>query len=194
MPLTDMQYDDGYFDTVVSINCIGTVISATDIAPLSDEFSRKHHSVTTKVEGFQPPAAGFTAAAIIITVVGSVPVGLYLKGFLEAWAAADAVAIRSRIIDLLVKGRFNKEGRDFIPLSLQSGKLRFYFYKPISDDELVKQCRAAAAIAGTLPDSTFEGNAFLGEYGLFWDEECESWRGRLYGVPEYDEICYPDDL
>jgi len=113
---------------------------------------------------------------------------------LEAWAAEDAKSLRAKVLEILKKGRKKVNHRIYIPLKVEAGKVRFYFHEPVSDEEFVKRLHAAIELVNDLPAESLEGQTGPGEYGLFWHEDSQSWKGQLWGVIGFNEFCFPDNF
>jgi hypothetical protein len=189
----------------IYVSAITTVLSYSDIAPLLDELNTRYAVVETSASSHEPPAAGLTEIALIITASGA---AIYLKAFLEAWAAEDARAIRTHLASLTQKGRKNRLGRHFVPFRIELGAIRFSFHERLSDeDEVLERLRAAVELVQSLPDEAFQGSGGPGEMGLWWDRNRREWRGSIgtwggeFCLPEGvlsdepgDLICYESEI
>lgn len=164
----------------------GPVVSATDIAPLIDELSFRHHSVELVVMSSEPPAAGWTEIAIALSVSApiSVPAVLYFKSFLAAWAEEDARVLRQKLYAFIRERRKGPGGRRYIPVQVVMGGVRFYFFGEMSDEEFQRRLRAASDLMQTLPDECFVGSPGPGEYHYSWDSDKGGWRGTAFGLGE----------
>ena len=177
------------WDCQIHVSVITTVLSNSDIAPLLDEINTQYAKVETTAWSHEPPAAGLSEIALIISASGA---AIYLKAFLEAWAAEDARMIRKHLASLTQKGRKNKLGRHFVPFRIELGAVRFFFHEQLSDDEVLERLRAALKLVQSLPDEAFQGPGGPGEAGLWWDRSRQGWRGAIgtWG----GEFCMPENV
>lgn len=167
------------FDYQVRVGAIGTLLSYSDLAPFLDEMSKRHVSVNADVSSYEPPAAGFTEIALSITVVAAGGGVIYLKSFLETWAAEDAKAIRSQLSRFSELGWRGAHGRRFVPFTITLGPISFYFHEKLDEDAMLERTRAATALVQSLPDEAFECNPRESGYGLWWDRNRREWRGYI---------------
>lgn len=193
MPLSDdLDLRKVDFEAEVNVAAIGTVQSYSDLAPLLDELNKRHAWVKASVSSFEPPAAGMTEIAVTLALAAPVT---YLKSFIETWATEDAKAVRAAVKDIVDKGRQNRHGRRFIPFRLELGGVRFYFHERLTDDTMQDRLRAAQVLIDSLPSEAFEGQPGPGEYGFFWDSGSNTWKGSIFGHPQYGSgICIPENL
>lgn len=192
------------WDCQVQISTITTVLSYTDIAPFLDEISSHYAKIETTAWSHEPPAAGFTEIALVITASGA---AIYLKAFIESWAADDAKALRKHLSSITKRGRKNKRGRHFVPFELRLGSVQFYFHESLDEDEILERIRAAVELVRSLPDEAFEGPGRESGRGLWWDRSRREWRGYIgtwggeFCIPENvlsdepgDLICYESEI
>lgn len=200
MPLSDeLDLRKLDWEARFSVNAVGPVQSFTDIAPLLEALGLRHSSVQASVSGMEPPAAGMTEIAVWVLV--SAPI-IYLKSFLESWAAEDAKDIRLAILEILRNGRSNRNGRRYYPLevSLKTkqglGNVDFFFEDELTEEELLRRLRSAQALVSALDDSKFEVRSGPPENGFFWNAERRCWRHWPYydnNPDDYGDYCPSED-
>jgi len=203
MPL-DLRDTLPSWDCQIHVSVITTVLSNADIAPLLDELNTRYAVVNTSSYSHEPPAAGLTEIALVITASGA---AIYLKAFIESWAADDAKALRKHLSSITKRGRKNKWGRHFVPFELRLGSVQFYFHESLDEDEILERIRAAVELVRSLPDEAFEGPGRESGHGLWWDRCRREWRGYIgtwggeFCIPENvlsdepgDLICYESEI
>ena len=156
-------------------------LSAVDLAPLSDELSKKYMFVSTNVSRFRPPAAGWLEVALSLApFIAGAGAAKYAAAFLDTWASEDAKAIRARVLER-IRDIKERHGMPPIPLELTIGRARFYFHEPVNDKEFIKRLNAAKQVVSQLPDEAFDNVPGPGEFGHVWDKSSQSWKGMVYG-------------
>lgn len=173
-----------YFSAKVHVQSF-SFVSFADLAPVLDELNIRHNSVEAAVYDFEPPAAGFSEIAITIATDASAAI-------LATLALQGAGELRRKLLQVMSKSKSNPDGRRYVPLRVQIGRVRFYFHEVVSEEELLERIRAAQELAASLPDEAFQGEAGPGEYGFFWDDIGKAWRGGIYGYS--GEICHPENM
>ncbi|MEA2583655.1 MAG: hypothetical protein QOF33_1740 [Thermomicrobiales bacterium] len=189
--------DDQYpsFDFEIQVWSVATLVSYSDAGPLLDELNKRYAFVRTSFSSHEPPAADFSEIAFALTVGTGVGGALvYFKSFLEAWAAEDAKALRSRLANLTKQGWQNKWGRRFVPFTLSFGTVRFLFHEQLGEDEMLERIKAASELLKSLPEEAFELERIPGGggEGLYWDKKSKQWLGVIGGWG--GEHCFPDGV
>jgi hypothetical protein len=175
-----------FFTAHVNVGAYGFV-SFEDLAPVLDELSdlRRHNIVRASVADFEPPAAGFSEIAVTIATDASATI-------LATLALQGAGELRRKLLQLMGKARKNRHGRRYLPLSVEIGRVRFYFQEVVSEEALLERLQAAQEFAASLPGEAFLGKSGPGVYGLFWDDQGKTWRGSIYGYS--GDLCSPEHM
>ncbi|MEA2584927.1 MAG: hypothetical protein QOF33_3012 [Thermomicrobiales bacterium] len=153
-------------------------LSYSDLAPLLDELSKRHVNVRVNIVNYGRPAGGPLDMFFLIMVGGSL---LYLKSFIESWAAEDAKALREKLLATLKKGRGTELRDGMFPLRMVVGGVRFYIRKPMTDEEFVTRLTAAQAYIEAIPDEILASHDSLGAHGMYWDQTGGNWKPVAVG-------------
>lgn len=187
----------------VSAVSIGPVINAEDVGDFLREFEQ---SLDLQVDWHQsehePPAAGLSEIANLVSIVADSK-----ELILAAWFLADRYGgpAIEKLRRLIKTSRNNKQtGRPYIPLMIAFGtktglpSVSFYFHGEPTEEQLQQQLNAMALILESLPEEALGEMPGPPEYGYFWDDKREGWRGTLHYQAKDNleelEIWFPPDL
>jgi hypothetical protein len=130
---------------------------------------------------FEPPAAGFSEIANIISFLADskevlLPIATAMAGKYGGTAAGSFRNMLSRC------RRNPKTGRPYVPMMISFGtnlnfpSVRFYFHREVDADELGRQLQEMVKVLESIPEAAFDLSPGPMEFGFFWDHNDLRWR------------------
>lgn len=146
------------------------------------------------------PAFGLAEVTLTVGIVGPL-----VYKFLEPLITTAGEAFRDKVLDIIRKTK-GAPGGPYIGVSIEFGDasdeefpdtpIRYYFYRQVDDQELMKRLKAADQHLSSLPPELLSERAAPVEYGFFWDRKTQRWRGCVWRQDNelYGEDWLPDDI
>lgn len=148
--------------------------SASDTAPLQDEFDQRVLTVATKRLNVGPPAAGDLFIILLtIAVLGTTEA---VRSFFSELGKDAYQALRSEMLRIYNKAKDTQTVVASVPMTVILGNVRFTFSGDFTIEEFDQCLRKADDFVGDLPESYFDKASDQPVLNAVWDVESQSWQ------------------